>query len=67
MPVQLGYALSSEEHAPNDLVANAARAEEIGFDFLMISDHYHPWIDAQGHSPFVWAVLGGIAHATRRI
>jgi len=67
MPVQLGYALSSEEHAPNDLVANAKRAEEVGFDFLMISDHYHPWIDAQGHSPFVWSVLGAIAHATTRI
>lgn len=67
MPVQLGYALSSEEHAPNDLVANAKRAEELGFDFLMISDHYHPWIDAQGHSPFVWSVLGAIAHATKKI
>jgi len=67
MPVQLGYALSSEEHAPNDLVRNARRAEEIGFDFLMISDHYHPWVDQQGHSPFVWSVLGAIAHATERI
>lgn len=67
MPVQLGYALSSEEHPPNDLVGNARRAEEVGFDFLMISDHYHPWVDAQGHSPFVWSVLGAIAHATERI
>lgn len=67
MPVQIGYALSSEEHSPNDLVANARRAEELGFDFLMISDHYHPWIDAQGHSPFVWSVLGAIAHVTQRI
>lgn len=62
-----GYTLSSEEHAPNDLVRHAARAEEVGFEFASISDHYHPWIDNQGHSPFVWAVLGGIAHATERI
>jgi coenzyme F420-dependent glucose-6-phosphate dehydrogenase len=65
--VQIGYALSSEEHAPNDLVHYARKAEDLGFDFLMISDHYHPWIDRQGHSPFVWGVIGGIAQATRRI
>jgi coenzyme F420-dependent glucose-6-phosphate dehydrogenase len=62
-----GYALSSEEHAPRDLIRNAALAEEAGFEFLSISDHYHPWIDRQGHSPFVWAVIGGIAEATKRI
>ena len=64
---EFGYWLSSEEHAPLDLVRNAARAEELGFSFAMISDHFHPWIDAQGHSPFVWSVLGGIAEATERI
>jgi G6PDH family F420-dependent oxidoreductase len=62
-----GYALSSEEHAPNDLVQLARRAEEAGFTFAFISDHYHPWIDRQGHSPFVWSVLGGIAQATQRL
>jgi coenzyme F420-dependent glucose-6-phosphate dehydrogenase len=62
-----GYWLSSEEHQPLDLVRNAARAEELGFSFAMISDHFHPWIDAQGSSPFVWSVLGGIAEATERI
>jgi G6PDH family F420-dependent oxidoreductase len=64
---QFGYALSSEEHRPADLVRNAARAEEAGFDFATISDHFHPWIDAQGHSPFVWTVLGAIAQATSRL
>jgi G6PDH family F420-dependent oxidoreductase len=59
-----GYTLSSEEHAPSELVRNAARAEEVGFDFASISDHYHPWVTAQGHSPFVWSVLGGIAAST---
>ena len=65
--VQIGYTLSSEEHAPNDLVKQAKRAEEVGFPFAMISDHYHPWIDNQGHSPFVWATLGGIAQSTNTL
>ena len=64
---QFGYKISSEEHAPQALVANARRAEEAGFSFAAISDHFHPWVTAQGHSPFVWAVLGGIAQVTRRI
>jgi coenzyme F420-dependent glucose-6-phosphate dehydrogenase len=59
-----GYALSSEEHRPADLVRHAAEAEEAGLEFALISDHYHPWTDAQGHSPFVWTVLGGIARET---
>jgi coenzyme F420-dependent glucose-6-phosphate dehydrogenase len=64
--VELGYALSAEEHSPGDLVRNARAAEEAGFGFGLISDHIHPWVDAQGHSAFVWSVLGGIAHATER-
>jgi coenzyme F420-dependent glucose-6-phosphate dehydrogenase len=63
-PMKLGYALSSEEHAPLDLVRHAARAEEVGFSFALISDHYHPWIDRQGSSPFVWSVIGAIAAST---
>lgn len=65
--IELGYAISSEEHASQQLVRNAQRAEEIGFTFALISDHYHPWIDKQGHSPFVWSVLGGIAQVTRNL
>ncbi len=64
---ELGYALSSEEHGPQDLVNLARRAEETGFSFAMISDHYHPWIDKQGQSPFVWSVLGGISQVTKRL
>jgi coenzyme F420-dependent glucose-6-phosphate dehydrogenase len=64
---QIGYALSSEEHLPNDLVRFAAQAEEAGFGYALISDHYHPWVDAQGESPFVWSVIGGIAQATKRL
>lgn len=62
-----GYTLSSEEHGPRDLVAQAVAAERAGFEFLSISDHYHPWTTTQGHSPFVWSVLGAIAHATSDI
>ena len=63
----LGYALSSEEHGPRDLVGNARRAEEAGFTFALISDHFHPWIERHPHSPFVWGVLGAIAQATDRL
>ncbi len=65
--VAIGYALSSEEHQPNDLVRHARLAEEAGFTFALISDHFHPWIEKQGHSPFVWSVIGGIAQATERL
>jgi G6PDH family F420-dependent oxidoreductase len=62
-----GLALSSEEHGPNELVGFARQAEDAGLEFAMVSDHFHPWTDAQGQSPFVWAVIGGIAQATERI
>jgi len=65
--IELGYWISSEEHTPNDLVQHAQRAEEMGFPFALISDHFHPWIDRQGHSPFVWSVIGAIAHATQHL
>ncbi|PSQ27509.1 LLM class F420-dependent oxidoreductase [Halobacteriales archaeon QS_9_68_17] len=58
---EFGFALSSELHSPNELVEYAGRAEELGFDYLTISDHFHPWISAQGESPFVWSTLGGVA------
>jgi alkanesulfonate monooxygenase SsuD/methylene tetrahydromethanopterin reductase-like flavin-dependent oxidoreductase (luciferase family) len=63
----LGYKLSSEEHAPLDLVRYAQMAQDSGFGFALISDHYHPWIDKQGQSPFVWGVIGAIAQATQRL
>jgi G6PDH family F420-dependent oxidoreductase len=64
---KFGYKLMTEEHGPKALVRNARRAEAAGFDFLSISDHFHPWLEAQGHAPFAWSVLGAIAHATSRI
>jgi len=65
--MEIGYWLSSEEHAPQDLVAHAKAAEDAGFEHLVISDHFHPWVDEQGHAPFVWSVIGGIAATTERI
>lgn len=62
--IEYGLTLSSEEHGPRRLVELARLAEGHGFDFVSISDHYHPWIDEQGHSPFVWSVLGGVIEAT---
>ncbi len=63
----IGYTLSSEEHGPQALVDQAVRAEQAGFSFAGISDHFHPWTDRQGNSPFVWGVLGAISQATERL
>lgn len=65
--VQIGYWMSSEEHSPDALVRHAIRAEELGFEIAMVSDHFHPWLPQQGNSPFVWSVLGAVAHATERL
>lgn len=67
MTTKFGLTLSSEEHDPRRLVDIAELAEGTGFDFVSISDHYHPWVDEQGHSPFVWAVLGAIAERTSEL
>jgi G6PDH family F420-dependent oxidoreductase len=61
---EIGFFLSSEEHGPRALVQFAARAEEAGFRSVFVSDHYHPWLERQGESPFVWSVIGGIAGTT---
>lgn len=65
--MDIGYALSSEEHPPRDLVRWAQRAEACGLSFAMVSDHFHPWIERQGHAPFVWTMLGAIGQATERL
>lgn len=62
--MRIGYSLSSEEHAPRELVEQAVKAEGAGFEFALISDHFHPWIDRQGQSPFVWTTIGAIAATT---
>lgn len=65
--MQVGYKLAAEAFGPAELVRQAVLAEQAGFDFVEISDHYHPWLDNQGHSPFAWTVLGTIAARTSRI
>lgn len=62
--VEIGYFLSSEEHGPRDLLHQAQRAADAGIDSVWISDHFHPWLDEQGESPFVWSVIGAIAATT---
>ncbi len=62
-----GYTLMTEQTGPRELVDHAVGAERIGFDFEVMSDHYFPWLSAQGHAPYAWSVLGAVAHATERV
>lgn len=62
--MEIGYFLSSEEHGPRELLRQAQMAADSGMGSVWISDHYHPWVDDQGQSPFVWSVIGGIAATT---
>lgn len=65
--MELGLKLMSEIRGPQELVHHAELAEEAGLGFVGISDHYLPWLEDQGHSPFAWSVLGAVAHATERV
>src|SRR5918997_4916944 len=62
--VSIGYFLSCEEFGPKELVRQARLAEQAGFERLWISDHFHPWNDEQGNSPFVWSVIGALSEVT---
>jgi len=64
---RFGYTLMTEQSGPKELVRYAAGAEAAGFDFEVSSDHYFPWLDAMGHAPYAWAVLGAVAQATERV
>ncbi|WP_458318184.1 TIGR03557 family F420-dependent LLM class oxidoreductase [Mycolicibacterium brisbanense] len=61
---KIGYFLSSEQFGPAQLIDQAKRAEAAGFEALWISDHFHPWNDEQGQSPFVWGVIGALSQVT---
>jgi coenzyme F420-dependent glucose-6-phosphate dehydrogenase len=63
--VRIGYSLSSEEFSPAELVKCAKIAQDSGFSFALISDHFHPWTNNQPNSPFVWSVLGALAQAVQ--
>jgi len=62
-----GYSLMCEAKGPRQLVDEARRAEEAGFDFVTISDHFHPWLYSQRHSGYAWSILGALAQATERV
>ena len=64
--MRVGYFLSSEQNAAGELIDQARALSEAGFAGLWISDHFHPWNDAQGHSPFVWSTIGALSQATER-
>jgi G6PDH family F420-dependent oxidoreductase len=64
---RFGFSLMCELHDPRSLVEQARRAEAAGFDFVTISDHYHPWLHSHGHSPYAWSVLGAVAASTERL
>ena len=64
---RFGFTLMTEQSGPKDLVRQAQRAEEVGFDFEVCSDHYFPWLAAQGHAPYAWSVLGAVAQVTKRV
>jgi G6PDH family F420-dependent oxidoreductase len=67
MAMQLGYTLMTEQSNPRELVGYAVRAEQLGFDFAVCSDHFFPWLDEMGHAPNAWVTLGAVAQATSRI
>ena len=64
---RFGYTLMTEQSGVKEIVAYGIRAEEVGFDFEVSSDHYSPWLTEQGHAPYAWTVLGAVAHATSRV
>ena len=65
--MQVGYKLATEAFGPEEIVRQTVRAEEAGFDFVELSDHYHPWLESQGHSAFTWNLLSAIAMKTEHI
>ncbi len=65
--MQVGLKLATEAFGPQEVIRQTVRAEEAGFDFVELSDHFHPWLDAQGHSGFTWSMLGAMAARTERI
>ncbi|WP_263253318.1 TIGR03557 family F420-dependent LLM class oxidoreductase [Saccharopolyspora rosea] len=65
--MRIGYTLMTEQSGPRELVAHAGAAERAGFDFEVMSDHYFPWLEEQGHSPYAWSTLGAVTQVTERV
>ena len=64
---RFGYTLMTEQSGVKEIVSYGIRAEEVGFDFEVSSDHYSPWLMEQGHAGYAWTMLGAVAHATSRV
>jgi G6PDH family F420-dependent oxidoreductase len=64
---RFGYTLMTEQSGPRELVRYAVAAEQVGFDFEVMSDHYSPWLTEQGHAPYAWTTLGAVAQATEKV
>src|SRR3954471_21559023 len=64
---EYGYTMMTEQAGPKQLVDDLVKAEEAGFDFEVCSDHYFPWLESQGHSPYAWSVLGAVSQVTERV
>lgn len=67
MSVQLGWLCSHESYQPESLLDQAVLAERVGFDLVLASDHFTPWVDDTGAAGFVWSWLGAVAARTRRV
>jgi coenzyme F420-dependent glucose-6-phosphate dehydrogenase len=61
------YFCGHEQWQPEILVGHAVAAEEAGFDGVLVSEHFHPWVDDAGASGFAFSTIGAIAGATRRV
>ncbi|TVT25787.1 glucose-6-phosphate dehydrogenase (coenzyme-F420) [Amycolatopsis rhizosphaerae] len=67
MRLKVGYKASAEQFGPRDLVEYAVRAEELGLDSVMVSDHFLPWRHEGGHAPFALAWMSAVAERTSRV
>ncbi|GEK81040.1 TIGR03557 family F420-dependent LLM class oxidoreductase [Agrococcus baldri] len=65
--MEIGYKLFAEDVAPKELIRRAVEAERAGFDFVEISDHFHPWLPEHRHSAFAWSILAAIAAQTQTL
>ncbi|NAZ87116.1 TIGR03557 family F420-dependent LLM class oxidoreductase, partial [Kineococcus indalonis] len=65
--MRIGYKLATEAFDPKEIIRQAVEAERAGYDFVEMSDHFHPWLDVQGHSGFTWSLFAAIAAKTERI
>ncbi|MFC6148503.1 MULTISPECIES: TIGR03557 family F420-dependent LLM class oxidoreductase [Mumia] len=65
--LRIGFKLMAESFDPLTIVDQAVAAEEAGFDFVEVSDHFHPWLYSQQHSGFAFSMLGAIAARTTHL